>query len=274
MLIALLLHLNVSSQTTELQYRTYDLPQALIHTLLIPRTSNFVVTVAQTETLATVAEFAEQYGAIASLNGGFFDPHNQLSTSYLVQNGRVIATPQDNPRLVGNPDLKPYLPQIFNRSEFRRYQCFTGTRYALTQRSDPIPTGCMLVDALGAGPRLLPENTSTTEAFLAYAEGKLIRDALGSKQKNARTAIALTPEGDVLWIMVAQKSTPSGDSGLSLEQLAAFCRSLGVKAALNLDGGSSSSLYWEGKTYYGKVSRPVKSVLLLRNCQCDRFRRV
>lgn len=57
---------------------------------------------------------------------------------------------------------------------------------------------------------------------------------------------------------------------MSLPELANFMKSLGVKEALNLDGGSSSSLYYQGKTFYGKVDlegktikRPVKSVLVL-----------
>lgn len=267
LLFTLLLNRVSFSQTTNLQYQTYELPQAVIHTLLIPRSGSWVVRVAQAETLATVTEFASQEGAIAVLNGGFFDPYNQQSTSYLVKDSQVIATPEDNPRLVDNPDLKPYLPKIFNRSEFRRYQCGNQTRYALTQRSTPIPVGCNLVDALGGGPGLLPSDNSVTEGFLDYAEGKLVRDALGNNRRNARTAIALTPPGDLLWIMVAQKSA---SSGLTLEELAAFCRNLRVKEAINLDGGSSSSLYWKGNSYYGRVSsesgrivRPVKSVLLV-----------
>jgi exopolysaccharide biosynthesis protein len=41
---------------------------------------------------------------------------------------------------------------------------------------------------------------------------------------------------------------------------------------MNLDGGSSSSFYYEGKTFYGKVDnegnplrRPVLSVLLVKD---------
>jgi exopolysaccharide biosynthesis protein len=56
--------------------------------------------------------------------------------------------------------------------------------------------------------------------------------------------------------------------GLSLMELAKFLQGLGVVAALNLDGGSSTALYYQGKTIHGKidsqgngVERPVKSVL-------------
>jgi exopolysaccharide biosynthesis protein len=54
-------------------------------------------------------------------------------------------------------------------------------------------------------------------------------------------------------------------------ELADYMKGLGVEKAMNLDGGSSSSLYWDGKAFYGKgdgqegrVRRSVKSVLLLK----------
>jgi exopolysaccharide biosynthesis protein len=38
-----------------------------------------------------------------------------------------------------------------------------------------------------------------------------------------------------------------------LTALADFMKTLGVEKAMNLDGGSSSSFYYDGKTFYGKV---------------------
>ncbi len=269
LLLILVLVSSIATAAPNLRYQSYNLPTAVIHTLLIPSRSRWVVTVAVNPQLATVTEFATQSGAIAVLNGGYFDPENQLSTSYLVQNGKTVGNPLDNPRLVNNPDLTPYLPLILNRSEFRRYQCGNKTRYDIVTRNEPIPIGCTLVDVLGGGPQLLPELTAVAEGFVAYQEEKLVRDVLGIAQPNSRTAIAITPEGDLLWIIVTQKQP---QQGLSLAQLADFCQSLGVKKALNLDGGSSTSLYWDNQTYYGKISdqqeriiRPVKSVLLTVN---------
>jgi len=58
---------------------------------------------------------------------------------------------------------------------------------------------------------------------------------------------------------------------MSLQSLAGFMKTKGVEKAMNLDGGSSSSLYYQGKTFYGKVDdkgnqlrRLVKSVLLVQ----------
>jgi exopolysaccharide biosynthesis protein len=75
----------------------------------------------------------------------------------------------------------------------------------------------------------------------------------------------------MIWVMVAQKSDAPANSGMSLVELAEYMKGLGVEKAMNLDGGSSSSLYWDGKAIYGKVDgqgervvRSVKSVLLIK----------
>jgi len=253
-------------------YRVYELPHSSVHTLRIPVQGNFEVTVAVSPNLRTVAEFATKNQAIAVLNGGFFDAQNEKTTAYLTQNGQIVGNPQDNERLTQNPKLKPYLSQIFNRSEFRRYQCGTVNRYAIALHDAPIPPNCELKDALGGGPRLLPTITATEEGFWAENQGKVIRDAIALKQRNARTAIGIMPSGDLFWVMAAQKKELGQNSGLSLPELADFMRSQGVQEALNLDGGSSSGMYYQGKIFLGKITakgepvvRSVKSVLVLRS---------
>jgi exopolysaccharide biosynthesis protein len=116
----------------------------------------------------------------------------------------------------------------------------------------------------------LPEITSLQEGFVDFSNGEVIRDPLNSTQPNARSAVGITRDGSLLWVMVAQKPDSPSTSGMSLPALAAFMKTLGVEKAMNLDGGSSSCLYYKGKTFYGKVDekgnlvrRPVKSVLLV-----------
>jgi hypothetical protein len=256
------------SPATTIRYIERSLPQGIAHILLIPANSPFVVTGALSPTVNTVEEFAQKHQATAIFNAGFFDPANQKSTSYVVVAGQRLADPKDNERLVNNPQLKPYLNLIFNRSEFRRYLCGKIIRYAITLHNESLPADCRLVDAIGAGPRLLSQLTSEKEGFIDRTKG---RDALGSEQPNARTAIGITRDGSIILVMVAQKPSQPNNSGISLIQLAQLMKSLGASEAMNLDGGSSSSLYYNGKAVYGKVDlqgnsikRPVKSVLLVK----------
>ncbi|MEH2009287.1 phosphodiester glycosidase family protein [Nostoc sp.] len=258
----------VSSPPKTIRYFERILPQSIAHILLIPANSRFLVTPALSEKVATVEEFAQKHQAVAILNAGFFDPVNQKSTSYVVIQGKLLADPKQNERLVNNPNLKSYLRQIFNRTELRRYLCGQTISYSIALHSQLPPAGCQLVDAIGAGPRLLPELMLVQEGFVDNANK---RDALGSNQPNARTAVGITHDGSVVLVMVAQKSSAPANSGVSLPALADFMKTLGADKAMNLDGGSSSSLYYKGKTFYGKVDlegnpikRPVKSVLLVQ----------
>jgi Phosphodiester glycosidase len=256
----------VPSPEPQLEYQSYTLPNSVIHTLTIPSQSIATVTVATG--VDSLENLARESGAIAAINGGFFDPNNQKSTSYVLRNGRVVADPRQNERLTNNPQLTPYLAQIFNRTEWRRYQCDREVRYAIALRQDPSPEGCQIVDALGGGPRLLPELTAEQEAFVTRNSGRPMRDPLGSTRPNARSALGIMGDGRLLFAIAAQKPENPTNSGLSLSELATFLQDLGVEAAMNLDGGSSSALYYQGTMFYGKVDeagnwvkRPVKSVL-------------
>ncbi len=254
----------------DIQYNSYTFVHSVVHTLLIPAKSRFSVRTAVSQDLSLIENFAQKHQALAVINGGFFDPRNHKTTSYVVQQGKLVANPTENEGLMQNPDNAPYMKQILNRAEFRRYRCSQTVSYDIVFHSEPTPNGCLLEDAIGAGPRLLPELTSVQEGFLHVSNNKVIRDLLGSKRPNARSAVGITRDGDILLVMVAQKPEAPSTSGMSLMALAAFMKTKGVEKAMNLDGGSSSSLYYNGKTVYGKVDkkgnqvkRPVLSVLLV-----------
>ncbi|RCJ19853.1 hypothetical protein A6S26_03720 [Nostoc sp. ATCC 43529] len=256
------------SPAKPIRYEQRTLPEGIANILFIPANSRFLVTAALSEKVSTVEEFAEKYKAIAIFNAGFFDPANQKTTSYVIIQGKLVADPKQNDRLVNNPNLKPYLGKILNRTEFRRYVCGQNVKYDITLHNESAPPGCQLADAIGAGPRLLPKLTLVEEGFVDNASK---RDALGSNQRNARTAVGITDDGSVVLVMVSEKPSVGANSGISLPALADLMKNLGVKKAMNLDGGSSSSLYYKGKTFYGKIDlernfikRPVKSVLVVQ----------
>ncbi len=251
-----------------LAYSVLDRGNSTVYALTIP--PGYTIRPFWAKTALTVEQVAKQTKASAIINAGFFDPINQKTTSTVVIDGREVANPQDNERLVNNPTLSGYLSAILNRSEFRVYQCGTQVKYDIGFRSAPIPSGCQLSQAVGGGPQLLPKSTAQQEGFTDYAKGELIRDAIGGHQPNARTAIGLKPDGSVDWVMVAQ--TKEKGSGMTLDELADLMKQLGVTSALNLDGGTSSSLYAQGEAVYGKwddsgqpMKRAVKSLLLLLN---------
>jgi hypothetical protein len=260
-----------------LEYQVYTLPRSTVYTIKIPPDSLFEVVPAVSETVKTLEELArrnqavDQSQVIAAINGGFFDPQNQKSTSPIFLQGQQVVRPEDNERLMTNPDLLPYLDRILNRTEFRRYRCGSTWRYAIARRQELPPADCQLDASLGGGPRLLPDLTLAQEGFLETQNGKVVRDSLGYNQPNARSAVGLTADGSVLLVMVAQKPNVAPPSGMTLPELADFMKSLKIEAGMNLDGGSSSALYYGGKTFWGKVNetgepvqRPIKSALLVK----------
>lgn len=260
-----------TAKQPELSYRVFERPDRTAYTLTIPHHPRFVIKPFVAQTVLTVEQVAKQTKAMAVINAGFFDPVNQKSTSAIVIDGQTVASPQDNERLMNNANLAPYLKVILNRSEFRVYQCKTQVQFAIALRLAPLPSGCQLKQAMGGGPQLLPQETSQEEGFTDYANGALSRDAIGGFEPNARTAIGLKPDGSVVWVMVAQnQGKEATTSGMTLADLADFMKQLGVQSALNLDGGTSSSFYYRGNTFYGKrdergqpMQRAVKSLLLL-----------
>jgi exopolysaccharide biosynthesis protein len=267
-------HVRTRSQTQVAaippQYEVRQTKGYVAHVLTI--TQGYTIRPFLAQTVQTVEQVAAKTKAIAVINAGFFDPINQKTTSTVIVDGREVASPKDNERLIKNPNLSPYLSAILNRSEFRIYQCGPQVQYKIELHSAPILGGCRLAQAMGGGPQLLPKNTSQQEGFTDYAKGEQIRDAIGGAQPNARSAIGLKPDGSVVWVMVAQ--TKAQPSGMTLDELASFIKGLGVESALNLDGGTSSSLYVQDKAIYGKrdkadqpIKRTVKSVLLLLKLQ-------
>lgn len=63
--------------------------------------------------------------------------------------------------------------------------------------------------------------------------------------RHPRTAVALTFDGDLLFLVVDGRSKSS--VGMNLKELSIYLRRLGTRHAINLDGGGSSSMIIKGK---------------------------
>lgn len=240
-----------------------------LHYFVVPANSPYWVKPhGENETASTIEGWHSTLpNSLFIINGGYFDPANKETISWIQTEGAEQLDPTTNQRLTGNSSLTPWLADIFNRSEFRTLVCEGGIRYSIAAHYAPAETGCTITGRLGAGPRLLPELTAEKEAFWAKDEsGSVTRDPIGIRRANARSAIGLTSSGNVIVAMAEQSDTKGG---VSLPDFADALKSLGAVEALNLDGGSSSS-FWHEKTgaVYGKkgannaqVKRPVLSVL-------------
>ena len=225
----------------------------------------------------TVPEWARASGAIAAINGGYFNHSDGHPVSHVVADGRALTDPRRNRALTANPVLKPVLGRIFDaRTEWRALEGPAGCVWSFAPHRAPVPAGFRLRHALQAGPALLPKLDLAGEAFvLLDARGRVVRDGIGASGRAARSAIGLTPTGELLFVAVA--GSPKARTGVTIPQLAGLMRTLGASAAMALDGGSSTTLSWrEGtawKSFTGSGAAPARvnsALLVLPSARSDR----
>ena len=86
---------------------------------------------------------------------------------------------------------------------------------------------------------------------------------------NPRTAIGLIDTNH--FIFVVSDGRTSESEGLSLYELATFMKGLGVKTAYNLDGGGSSTMYFNGAVVNNPTSghsikeREISDIVYIEN---------
>ena len=200
--------------------------------------------ISQVSTSPTSA-IALKENASAAVNGGYFNlKDGGLSASYVVLNGMVVADPTKNDKLMHNPHLTAFMPQVLNRSEVRFIDDRSGHhKIEIAHHDAPIPHGSRLVHSLQAGPRLLPSLDAEGEAFLRHnADGTTV-DAISVNKPAARTAFGITPDGYAMILCIADKRQDPESTGVTLEELASLLKNLGCSEAINFDGGASTSMF-------------------------------
>jgi hypothetical protein len=153
-----------------------------------------------------------------------------------VENGRVIAqVTAEKPGMAIPIPANSYL-LVFRSNRTNAAKFPVGTPVDLQLGVVPDVNGYQHV--IGGGPLLIKDN-------------QIVLDALGEKfspafanELAARSAIGQTATGKIL-IVAAQNSPTS--KGPSLSEIAQIMQSLGAVNALNLDGGSSTTLYLNGQ---------------------------
>jgi hypothetical protein len=190
---------------------------------------------------------------LAAVNGGYFNLSDGMSASYMTWDGKLLADPTVNKALTGNPRLKKYLPQIFDRSELRIFKDEKSGEYryqicAHEVGHDQMKMGKnIFVGSIQGGPRLLPATKSVDEyafkeAFLRREDDGSFSDSIGVRRTAARTAVGVTAQGRVMLVSVAGPKQDEFSSGLNLASLAELLQRLGCVEALNFDGGTSTTL--------------------------------
>ena len=171
-----------------------------------------------TNVTAKTSETAADNNAILAINGDYYGAN---STGYVIRNGVVYRdTVREN---FNNGDLAIYRDGSF--------KIIYEDQISAEQL---VKDG--VVNLLAFGPALV-ENSE-----IAIGTNEEVGQAMAS---NPRTAIGIIDENH--YIIVVSDGRTSESKGLSLYQMAEVMKSYGVKTAYNLDGGGSSTLYFNGQ---------------------------
>ena len=196
--------------------------------------------VGKTEALASMAQ---RYGALAAINGSFFQAYN--SGAYKPPVMTLIS--QGEPVFTGNIGTT----LGFTASNEARMDAAPRVLLALQGRSGDAVADAFwprVQEAVGCGPRLV-------------RDGKVALDMIGEKFTDPkvlrlsmeRSAVGLTKDRQLLLVITAA----------TMPQLAALMQKLGCIQAMNLDGGASSGLWLQGRALRAPGRKLSNALLVL-----------
>ena len=164
---------------------------------------------------ATTSSMAESSAAILAINGDYYGVRDN---GYVIRDGVIYrsSAKADQEDLVIYKDGSM---KIINESE--------------VSAQELVDEGAVTV--LSFGPALVEDGK------VSVSQNDEVGKAMAS---NPRTAIAITEDNHYLFIVSDGRTDES--EGLSLYELAIFAASLGAKTVYNLDGGGSSTMYFNG----------------------------
>lgn len=165
---------------------------------------------------ATTSSMAESSAAILAVNGDYYGARDN---GYVIRDGIIYRSSAK----ANQEDLVIYKDgsmKIINESE--------------VSAQELVDEGAVTV--LSFGPALVEDGK------VSVSQNDEVGKAMAS---NPRTAIAITEDNHYLFIVSDGRTDES--EGLSLYELATFAASLGAKTVYNLDGGGSSTMYFNGK---------------------------
>ena len=160
---------------------------------------------------------------IAAITGTFFDPASAITVGNVVADGRLMTEGSVGSVLKIDQDGKARVSSL--QGKLGRHVDWSGTKFAIS-----------------AGPTLLVDGQ---ESIAPASEG--FRDP-GLYGYRMRAAMGVTRDNKLLLLTTGRP--------VSLHELASIFKELGAVDAVNLDGGSSTALAYDGSV----LSRPYRSL--------------
>lgn len=177
---------------------------------------------------ATTSEMASRHGALAAVNGSYFNMKTLDPMTFIKEDGvqEGWTSPKEYKRVDGVLAIRGRRIEIF--------RCDTVDYTIKTRRFQ---------DVMAAGPVLLLDGVETTLAW--PDEGYYVK-------RHPRTFVGTTSDGWVYLVVIDGRFKGQAD-GMSLAEETALAKMFDLKDVINLDGGGSSALWTRS---YGVESYP------------------
>lgn len=196
--------------------------------------------------LMPTSKFAESRIAVAAINGGFFDMKKGGSVSYFEMNDSIINYTHDSEARLAKQNSIFNGVIIFTKENEILIEPFRNEQYyEMSQNESAV---------LLTGPLLLIDSAKIELPFGDFP-----------KRRNPRTFFCLT---DTYVVLVTVDGRSEKASGMDLFEAQNYLLSMGIKYAINLDGGGSTTMWLKEKGIVNNPSdksgeRPVSNVLLI-----------
>ena len=187
------------------------------------------------ETVAAIA--ARRPGTIAAINAGFFSLETGKPTALLKIDGKVVSGTSRARGAVGILDRRGVTELLFDRVRVAasgrrpRYEPLLGSSPSDWARA-PFAVG-------GAGLLMLDGRAMTDWTDERIAAGF-------ETTRHPRTVIGTDSQG-AIWLVTVDGRSPSLSLGMSFSELQGLSKRLGLRSALNLDGGGSTTMWVAGR---------------------------
>ena len=194
----------------------------------------FTSTIVLPEQLTRLSKTATAHGAEFGVNAGYWDVRIDLPSTFLKLNGKEIAVTADYEKervdgvvCIGKKSKKMVIDY-----------CKAGEEAPYAAKYDNI---------LASGPMLIDEGTSVdhegyTKTMVEASHGKDIGAYYTYIRRHPRTAVGTDKKGNIYLVVVDGRSKGNAD-GVTIAELTKICEWLGLTDAINLDGGSSSTMW-------------------------------
>jgi exopolysaccharide biosynthesis protein len=178
--------------------------------------------------LVKTSTFGDRNGAIAAINGTFFNVERGGSVVFFKVDGEVISRGAVNRKLY---------------SESGGIAIHDDDAITIVTRPDDGWLTDNNPTVMGSGPLLI-----------LNGEHQLLQKDPFNEFRHPRTAVGTTTDQRLLLLTVDGRSSEA--HGMSTPELRGFMEDIGAVSALNLDGGGSTAMWIAGKGENGIVSYP------------------